>query len=267
MQCYYCGSKLTTSVAFKDGQIACKECASGKKKIEGEPAALKLQAEIKQQMEELEKERVPKKPEIVALHHQSEIDQAKTKPVSADEIDLLKLCKEQKKAAKKVRKHITDADIRRVFSMVDISGDGLVDDKEIADLIILLGLPLSIIPKVKELQMQFVLNDLDEDKSGEVDFKEFRNWYKHTDLKLYAERMTHVEQSAIYFLSFLKGDGDELKGDEIKALHEALVKAKLCKQSYDDFIKSVDKDKSGSISFTEFVAWMDNQCRTSLLHK
>jgi len=258
VQCYYCGAKLT-SVAFKDDHIACKECASGKKKIEGDPAAVKLQEEIRNERKQLDKDRVPAMPEIVARHHQSEEQHASF--VSADEIDLLALCKEQKKAAKSVRNRITDADIRRVFSIADVSGDGLVDSKEIGDLVIVLGLPLSIIPKVKQLQLQFLMEDLDRDGSGEVDFKEFRYWFKHTDMKLYSKRLTHVEQSAIYFLSFLKGDSQELEGDAINKLHKALVDAKLTSETYEKFLAAIDKDNSGSVSFPEFIAWMDQQCR------
>jgi len=267
MQCYFCGTKLTSSVSFKDDQIACKECASGKKKIEGEPAGAKMLEETKKQREELDKERIPKMPEIIARRRETEAEQAKAKPISADEIDLKKLCKEQKKSAKKVRKHITDADIRRVFSMVDVDGSGSVESKEIDDLIVVLGLPLSIIPKVKELQMQFIMSDLDADGSGEVDFKEFRNWFKQTDMKLYSKRMTNVEMSGIYFLSFCKDGKQEVEGDAIKSLHEALVKEKLTKSKYDDFVKAIDGDKSGSISFPEFISWMDQQCRISLFHK
>ena len=72
--------------------------------------------------------------------------------------------------------------------MIDIDGSGEVSKTEIGDLIVVLGLPLSMLPKVKELQLQYVLNELDTDGNGEIDFKEFRNWYTHTDLKLYAKR-------------------------------------------------------------------------------
>jgi len=268
MQCYYCGDRLTNSVAFKDGQIACRECASGKKMIEGEPAGVKVLAETKKAHDELEKNRVPHMPDIVAQHHKTEAEHADaSKPISADDIDLKALCKEQKKSAKKVRQKITDADIRRVFSMVDVDGSGSVEDKEIGDLIIVLGLPLSVLPKVKELQMKFIMEELDADHSGEVDFKEFRYWFRHTDLKLFSKRLTSVEQSAIYFLSFVKGDSQEVTGDEIKKLHAALVEAKLTKESFDKFIHAIDEDNSGSISFPEFITWMDKQCRVSLFGK
>jgi len=265
MQCYFCGDKLTNSVTFKDDHISCKDCATGKKKIEGEPAGAKLEAEMKKAREDLAKERVPKMPEIVAKHHQSEEERAK--PVSAEEIDLKALCKEQKKAAKKVRQKITDADIRRVFSIVDVDGSGSVETKEIGDLIIVLGLPLSVLPKVKELQLQYVMEELDSDGSGEVDFKEFRYWFKHTDLKLFSKRMTSLEKSAVYFLSFVKGDKQEVSGEELKKLHAAIVEAKLTKESYEKFIKAIDGDNSGTVSFTEFIGWMDKQCRLSLFGK
>jgi len=268
MQCYFCGDKLTTSVALKDGQIACKDCAAGKKKIEGEPAAVKTQAAVKKAREELEKNRVPKMPDIVAQHHKSEEERAAaTKPVSADDIDLKALCKEQKDAAKKVRQSINDADIRRVFSMIDIDGSGSVDKSEVGDLFIVLGLPLSVIPKVKELQIQYVMKELNPDETGEIEFKQFRYWFKQTDLKLFSKRLTSIEKSAIYFLSFVKGDSQEVCGDDMKKLHTAIVEAKLTKESYDKFIRAIDKDNSRSISFCEFIAWMDQQCKTSLFGK
>jgi len=265
MQCYYCGDKLTNSVAFKDGQISCKDCAGGKKKIEGEPAALKVQAETKKAREELDKNRVPKMPDIVAQHRKTEADcAASAKPISAEDIDLKALCKEQKKAAKSVRQKITDADIRRVFSMIDVDGSGSVESKEIGDLIVVLGLPLSVLPQVKELQLKYVMEELDADGSGEVDFKEFRNWYRHTDLKLFAKRLTILEKSAIYFLSFVKPGSQEVCGGEIKKLHAAIVEAKLTKENYEKFIKAIDGDNSGTISFSEFIAWMDQQCKFRL---
>jgi len=259
IQCYFCGVKLTNSVAFKDGQISCKECAAGKKKIEGDPAAVTLQAQIKKEREELEKTRLPEMPDIVAKHHKQEAEQASMKPISADEIDLMELCKEQMKSSKKVRHHITNSDIRHVFSIIDADGSGFVEDKELEDLVIVLGLPLSYIPKVKELQLKYIMDELDEDKNGKVDFKEFRNWYRERDLKLYSKHMINLEKSGIYFLSFMEGDSQEIHGDGIEKLHKALVKAKLTKESYEDFLKAIDKDKSGTISFTEFIVWMGEQ--------
>jgi len=260
MQCYYCGDKLGSSVAFKDGEIACKECASGKKKIEGEPAGVKIRAETKKAHDDFESSRFPKLPDIVDKYHKSEEERASgDKPVSADDVDLKELCKEQQKSAKKVRHHITDADIRRVFSMIDIDGSGCIESREIGDLIIVLGLPLSVLPKVKPLQMKWVLDELDADGNGEIDFKEFRYWYKNTDLTLFTKRMVNVEKSAIYFLSYVKGDSQEISGDQIKELHEAIVKEKLTKTSYEKFVKQIDTDNSGTISFSEFIAWMDQQ--------
>jgi len=266
MNCYYCGEKLTKSVALKDGHIACRDCAAGKKKIEGEPAAVKLQEEIKSEREEFNRERLPKMPSIVMHHRESEAEQAKRK-ISPDEVDLMELCKKQKKSAKKIRQKVSDADIRRVFSMADMSGDGLIEVKEVEALVIILGLPLSVIPKIKDLQMKLILDELDEDSSGTVDYKEFHYWMKHTDLELYSERLVHVEQSAIYFIQFLKDGDDEIHADEMKNLHEGLTKAKLTSLPYEEFCKEIDKDGSGTVSFTEFIKWMDSQCCSSHKHK
>lgn len=276
LQCYFCGAKVDKSAPLVDGHVVCQACASGKK-TEGEPETVKFQGQISQLSEELRKSRIPQLPDIVAKHHKAEEEQAKTevkevqedkedKPEAAAETkrevsvsDLVKLCKEQKKVAKRIRQNITDADIRRVFSMIDVDGSGLVERNEIGDLIIVLGLPISVIPKVKKLQIDYIMQELDFDGSGEVDFKEFRNWYKYTDLKMFSERLTLIEESAIYFLSYVKGYGTEIYGSSIKKLHAAVTEAGLTKEPYENFIRAIDKDKSGTVSFFEFIAWMDKQ--------
>lgn len=276
MQCYYCGDRLTASVAFKDGQIACKECATGKKKVDA-PATPAYQEAVRARRAQLDRDRVPALPDSVRARRAAEAQEREkmkqkrardpAAAAAAEEIDLKKLCKEQRKAAKSVRKHITDADVRRVFSMVDVDGSGSVEDAELDDLVVVLGIPISLIPEVKKLQMQYLMGELDEDGSGSVDFKEFRAWYKRTDMKLLTKRMNSLEKSALYFLSFDKSGAGELTGNDIQSLHAALHKAKLIKDDYDKFLHAIDADGSGTISFEEFIAWMDEKGKSSFFRR
>lgn len=278
MQCYYCGARLAASVAFKDGEIACKDCAAGRKTVDA-PAAPACRAEVAARRAQLDRDRVPALPDSVRARRAAEAQERErmqkkkqqqdpaAAAEAAQEIDLKKLCKEQRKAAKSVRKRITDADVRRVFSMVDVDGSGSVEDAELDDLVVVLGIPISLIPEVKRLQMQHLMGELDEDGSGAVDFKEFRAWFKRTDMKRLAKRMNSLEKSALYFLSFDKNGSGELAGAEIKSLHEALRKAKLLKDDYDTFLHAIDTDGSNSISFDEFIAWMDEKGKSSLFRR
>jgi len=254
-KCYYCGVDLPDSISIVDDHIACRDCADGNKKVD-EPFAWKLRDRLKLEREEFERASRPKMPSIVAEHHECEAEQAKAKITAAD---ILKICKEQKNSAKARRKKVTDAEIRRAFSTADVSSSGSIEGDEIGDLMIVLGIPLSVVPKIKDIQMKYILDELDKDSSGQVSYKEFSSWMKHTDTELYSERLTYIEQCAVYFLQFVDEDSDEIDGTKMKSLYEDLVNAKLTSVSFEKFLKEIDKDKSETVSFAEFIQWIDKR--------
>jgi len=68
------------------------------------------------------------------------------------------------------------AEIRAVFKLFDQGGDGTIEANEIVKLLRATGWQGS------EEEAQAIMNELDEDGSGEVEFDEFFNWCVDTGI-------------------------------------------------------------------------------------
>ena len=69
-------------------------------------------------------------------------------------------------------RQILDDALERLFNLIDVDASGFLDSAEIGDLMDRLG------QKVDESELASIMEDIDEDGAGEVDFLEFKAWWE-----------------------------------------------------------------------------------------
>lgn len=255
--CYFCGKDLSgDEPAFvTDGKLVCKDCDDGSKPA-GKPAAEAFQEKVQAELKRIEEERLPKKPAVVEQHREAEQEQSKHKVEKSQIPEIRKKSEEKLEAAKKLRSGMSNYQIRRFFSTLDTTGKGSIDSSKVSDLCVMLGLPLSTVASIKKLQVKFITMALDEDNSDEIDYKEFYNWYKESNLDAYSRFLDAVEKFGVIFLSCVDGEERDITKDEMEYLHDVLVEFNMYSGSTPDFVKAIDKDDSGTVSMFEFVNFM-----------
>jgi len=137
------------------------------------------------------------------------------------------------------------AEYKETFALFDKNGDGTISSAEIG---IVLKRTTGRKPTPSEIAR--LTKNVDKDRNGKIDFKEFVGLLENNS----RERKAELQKT---FHEFDTNKNGFITKDELKA---AFTKAgeKITDAEVADIIARVDKDKDNKISFDEFVAMMDS---------
>jgi calmodulin len=130
---------------------------------------------------------------------------------------------------------------REIFDFFDHDKDGQITVKELGDLLRALGEN----PSQDELQKMIL--EIDEDKSGKIDFKEF--------LELYSRKIEDPDTEEDLFEGFKLFDKDgsgKISPKELKTLLIELL-PNISEEEAEEIIRDADTNDDGDIDFREFV--------------
>lgn len=128
---------------------------------------------------------------------------------------------------------------KRQFDKYDADNSGKIDADEFKTLCYSLG------QRLNDTELKLAMKMLDEDGDGEINYAEFKKWYKDNDrwgkLKLSPEQQEVMTQACAYFAFFDKDGNGTLDKNEFRDLHADLVKNKLTEHSYEDSLADLDQ--------------------------
>merc|ERR1711865_79189 len=127
------------------------------------------------------------------------------------------------------------AEFKEAFSLFDKDGDGTITTKELGTVMRSLG------QNPTEAELQDMINEVDADGSGTIDFPEFLN--------LMARKMKEA------FKVFDKDGNGFISAAELRHVMTNLGE-KLTDEEVDEMIREADVDGDGQINYEEFVKIM-----------
>ncbi len=146
--------------------------------------------------------------------------------------------------------HLTEEKIqefKEAFEIFDKDKDGYITIKELGEIMKSLGQVPS------ETELQDMINEVDVDGNGNIDFKEF--------LGLMARKMrdTDTEEELIEAFKVFDRDGNGLvSASELKYVMLSLGE-KITDEEVDEMIREADIDGDGFINYEEFVRMIINR--------
>ncbi|KAG6511927.1 calmodulin-like isoform X2 [Zingiber officinale] len=136
------------------------------------------------------------------------------------------------------------SEFKEAFSLFDKDGDGCVTTKEIGTVMRSLG------QNPTEAELQEMINEVDADGSGTIDFPEFLN--------LMARKLNGTDSDEELKEAFRVFDKDQngfISSAELRIVMSNLGE-KLTDDEIDDMIREADVDGDGQINYDEFVKVM-----------
>ncbi|GAW06925.1 calmodulin [Lentinula edodes] len=134
--------------------------------------------------------------------------------------------------------------LTEAFSLFDKDGDGTITTLELGTVMRSLG------QNPTDAELQDMINEVDVDGNGTIDFKEFLSMmakkFKDTDSE---------EEIRQAFQVFDKDGNGTISAKELKAVMESLGE-KLSDKEVDAMIQEADLDGDGCINYQEFVNMM-----------
>lgn len=112
---------------------------------------------------------------------------------------------------------------------------------------------------MSEEELNFAVQRL-ADSDGEISFDAFTEFWSSDDkfksLHLDGDQLEHVHRASTYFQYFDEDGNGTLSKDEFYKLYEDLSNYGLLLPSVEDCFDELDADKSGSITFNEYIQWL-----------
>ncbi len=139
------------------------------------------------------------------------------------------------------------AEFREAFEIFDKNKDGYITIKELGEIMKNLG------QSPTEAELTDMINEVDIDGNGNIDFKEF--------LGLMARKMrdSDTEEELIEAFKVFDRDGNGLiSASELKHVMVSLGE-KITDEEVDEMIKEADIDGDGYINYEEFVRMIINK--------
>jgi len=137
------------------------------------------------------------------------------------------------------------SELKEAFALFDKDGDGSITTKELGTVMRSLG------QNPTDVELQDMVNEIDVDGSGTIDFQEF--------LSLMARKSqdSDVEEELIEAFKVFDRDGNGLiSAAELRYVMMNLGE-KLSDEEVDDMIREADIDDDGHINFEEFRRMME----------
>jgi calmodulin len=146
--------------------------------------------------------------------------------------------------------HLTEdkiAEFKEAFEIFDKDRDGFITIKELGEIMKNLG------QSPTDAELQDMINEVDVDGNGNIDFKEF--------LGLMARKMrdTDTEEELIEAFKVFDRDSNGLiSAQELKHVMTSLGE-KITDEEVDEMIREADIDGDGYINYEEFVRMIINK--------
>jgi calmodulin len=139
------------------------------------------------------------------------------------------------------------AEFKEAFQIFDKDGDGSITTKELGTVMRSLG------QNPTEDELRKMIEEVDQDGSGTIDFREF--------LGLMARKMkeTDTEEELIEAFKVFDRDGNGLISAHELRFVMASAGEQLTDDEIDEMIKEADIDGDGYINYSEFVRMMMSQ--------
>ena len=138
-------------------------------------------------------------------------------------------------------------EFKKIFNIFDKDKDGYITAKELGDLIRNLG------QNPTEAEIQNMINEVDINNNGAIDFKEF------LDIMLKKLKDSESEEELIEAFKIFDKDGNGLIGSE-ELLNVMLTLGEDSnKEEIEDLINEVDLDRDGLINYEEFLRLISNK--------
>jgi Ca2+-binding EF-hand superfamily protein len=146
--------------------------------------------------------------------------------------------------------------ILKIFRAHDLDGSGSISADEMGEVIYKLGVNMS------DDELEMVLETLDNDGSGQIDYDEFLTWWLSEDkmsaISLNDEDVERRHQLASMFLEYDDDRSGVVTYDEFDDLYDRLKgddHPGTRGRSRRQVRREIDNDRSGFVSFSEFMAW------------
>ena len=136
------------------------------------------------------------------------------------------------------------AEFKEAFALFDKDGDGTITTKELGTVMRSLG------QNPTEAELQDMVNEVDADGSGTIEFPEFLN--------LMAKKMqdTDSEDELVEAFKVFDKDGNGfISAAELRHVMTNLGE-KLNEEEVDEMIREADQDGDGQVNYEEFVKMM-----------
>ncbi|KAK4629180.1 Calmodulin [Fulvia fulva] len=136
---------------------------------------------------------------------------------------------------------------REAFALFDKNGDGEITAEELGAVMRSLG------QNPSDSELKDMINEVDVDQTGSVDFSEF--------LQMMALKLKDTdEEQALYeaFRVFDKDGSGTISAEELKAVMKTLGED-LSDKELDEMLKEADTDGDGTIDYKEFAALMSQK--------
>lgn len=136
------------------------------------------------------------------------------------------------------------SELREAFEMFDRDKDGLINSKELGNILRSLG------HEPSEQELTDMINEIDGDADGKIDFNEF------IDLMLKRAKDSDIEEELIEaFRIFDKESEGLISSSEFRHIMLTLGE-KLSEDEVDEMIKEADSRGEGVINYKDFVKIM-----------
>lgn len=146
--------------------------------------------------------------------------------------------------------HLTEeqiAEFKEAFQIFDKDGDGLITTKELGTVMRSLGQNLS------EEELKSMIEDVDTDKSGTIDFQEFLG------LMAWKMKESGIEEELIEAFKVFDRDGNGLISAHELRFVMSSSKEELTEEDIEEMIREADENGDGYIDYEEFVRMMMSQ--------
>lgn len=137
-----------------------------------------------------------------------------------------------------------EKEIREIFKLYDLDGSGAIEKAELSKFLFSIGKPFN----VKELKELF--ETVDRDHNGSISVDELIFYLK---TKVYYIPRSEVDEIIDCFKAFDSDNDMKISKQELQNILSKFDVKQITQEDIDMFFDICDKDKSGEVSYAEFV--------------